>query len=660
MKSRQYAASILLAMAGIFGVCHFDDRPIDRERIARMSAAIAHEGRDGEGLVIEGSMAIGCCLLHETSASAGRLQPVRCASGARLAFDGRLDNRDDLINALRDRCEVSAAMSDARLAAASYESEGTDFARHLLGDFAVAIFDARERRVVLATDGMGVRPLYYRRTPTTLAFASAIKSLLADPDYHVHPNNQLLAELMLRRTHRRISDDSTLFAGVCQVPPGHLAIFTAGGVQLERYWDLGRHRSGRTLSFDDYADAFHSHFQRAVTRRLRSAHPVAIAVSGGLDSSAIFCTAANRAETPLIGLTYTTRDGGDADESAFVATLEAAYGRTIQDVDTPLEGLLFQSSDIVKCVEAPMLDPQWFRGHRLMNAVTKAGARTLLTGHWGDQLLFDQAYLVDLLRKGAWRSINTHLNEYLRWFPDARGNEFRTQFASDVLEHALPRWVRRGVRLASRRWSLPQPWDDWYSESFRCEARPDVFPHADGATALASALYREVRSQYHHLCLEWNAKVGALYGFEPAFPFLDRDLVEFLVGVPGTVLVRDGVPKALLRESLGGMVPDTILRRRAKADFTAGVNRATKQDLAAVMQMLGTDALVVQLGYVDPAKLKKGLTAADRALEHSATNVVSRRVTGIAALEIWLRQFIGHAEASKETEWQKSSLTSAR
>jgi asparagine synthase (glutamine-hydrolysing) len=648
-------------MAGIFGVCHFDDRPIDPLLIARMSTAAAQEGRDGESVCIEGSTAMGCRVLGETPTSAARQQPVRCPSGTTVVFDGRLDNRDHLIAALRDRSEVSAAMPDARLAAASYDVHGTHFARHLLGDFAIAVFDARERRVVLATDGMGVRPLYYRRGETTVAFASAIRSLLADPDCHAHPNNQLLAELMLRRAHRRICDGSTLFAGVSQVPPGHVAIFTAHGVQLDRYWDLNRDRPRSPLSFNDYADAFRYHFQRAVARRLRSAHPVAIAVSGGLDSSAIFCTAANHAAATPIGLTYTALDGGEADESAYVAMVEAACGQPIHYVHTPLEGVLFQSSEIVRCVEAPMLDGQWFRGHRLMTAVTKAGARTLLTGHWGDQLLFDQAYLVDLLRKGALRTIGTHLDEYLRWFPDARGDEFRTQFASDVLEYALPRSVRPAVRAVRRRRSLPQPWDDWYAESFRREARADVFPHAEGATALANALYREVRSQYHHLCLAWNAKVGTLYGVEPAFPFLDRDLVEFLVGVPGPVLVRDGVPKALLRESLGGVVPDAILRRRAKADFTAGVNRATKHDIAALTQTLGPDALVIQLGYVDAAKLKKGLAAADSALEHPVTNVVSRRVIGVAALEIWLRQFTDCAERSKETEWQKiTSLTSAR
>ena len=154
-----------------------------------------------------------------------------------------------------------------------------------------------------------------------------------------------------------------------------------------------------------------------------------------------------------------------------------------------------------------------------------------------------------------------------------------------------------------------------------------MFPHASGATARARALYREVRSQYHDFGLDWNAKVAARYGFAQAFPFLDRDLVEFLIGVPGTVLARNGVPKALLRDSLRGTMPEAILRRRVKADFTEGLNRATRQDFAALVALLGPDPLAVQLGYLDADKLKRGLAAAGTALEHSETSVVSWRVT---------------------------------
>ena len=649
------------AMAGIFGVCHFDDGPIDRELIARMSATLAHDGRDGEALVIDGPAALGIRVLHQASASAPSAQPVRSSSGARLVFDGRLDNRDELIAALRDRCDVSPAMPDAALAAASYEINGAQFAGHLLGDFAVAVFDSRQRRVVLARDAMGIRPLYYRRTRTSLFFGSTIKTLLASPHCLARPNNQLLAELLLRRSHRRPADGGTLFAGVDQVPPAHIVVFTPDGVHTERYWDFDCHRVAAEQSFDDYARTFRILFERAVARRLRSTHPVAIAVSGGLDSSSIFCAAAGAAVSPLIGLTYTSHDGGASHESAFVREVERASARTIRQVDAPMEGLLFQSTDMIRIVEAPMLNGQWFRGHRLMNAVTTSGARTLLTGHWGDQVLFDQAYLVDLLKSGAWRTVNAHLREYLRWFPDARGHEFVRQFGSDVLEYFLPAWVRQTIRAGRRIGGHLPPWDDWFCDAFRDEARPDRFAHASSATALSSALYREVRSQYHHFCLEWNAKVAASYGFEMAFPFLDRDLVEFLISVPGTTLARNGVPKALLREALVGVTPEGILRRCGKGDFTDAVNQSTRRDFAALVNMLGPRSLVVELGYVDADKLQRGVLAAGAALEHSTTSVVSWRMTAMAALEIWLRQFVGQQNTSVEdTAWQKTSLASAR
>jgi asparagine synthase (glutamine-hydrolysing) len=160
---------------------------------------------------------------------------------------------------------------------------------------------------------------------------------------------------------------------------------------------------------------------------------------------------------------------------------------------------------------------------------------------------------------------------------------------------------------------------------------------------MARALYREVRSQYHDVCLEWNNKAAAQYGVEPAFPFLDRDLVEFLIGLPGDVLVRDGVPKALLRQSLEGAVPPEILQRRSKADFTGDVNRSAREDIQAIAKMLATGALVVDLGYVDADRLKRGLTAARTA------SVASWRVTAVAALEMWLRQFVERTRNGERT-----------
>ncbi len=656
-------------MAGIFGACNFDNRPLDRQLVARMSDTLAHRGPDGEGLAFEGSWALGCRMMRVTPESRSETQPVQRQSGTRLVFDGRLDNRDDLIQALRHLDDVSLETPDAELAASAYDAFGLDFARHLAGDFSLAVFDRRERRLVLARDAIGIRPLYYRRTQASLRFASEIKTLLVDPDVEARPNKRLLAELLLRQLHRHDDDGSTLFEGIQGVPPAHVAIFSETQSVVRRHWDFDGHSARGGTSFNECAEGFRHHFQRAVERRLRSAHPVAVAVSGGLDSSSIFCLASRSAqETPLVGLTYSTRDGRASDESSFVGDIERACERPIQYLQPTPGGMLFRADEVVRCTETPMLDAQWFRGESLLMAAKAAGARALLTGQWGDQVLFDSAYLVDLLHAGSWLTVRGHLNEYLRWFPDAETDEFRQRLFADLLEYDLPRWARQALRSVRGTWKQPEPWDDWYAEPFRREAGPDVFGHelsrtassgdtGPGATVLARALYREVRSRYHGLCLEWNNKIDSVYGVEPAFPFLDRDLLEFLMGVPGTMLVRDGVPKALLRSGLSGAVPDSILQRRTKGDFTAEVNDASRRDFPAVARMLGPDSLVVQLGYVDADKVNRGLAALLGAMQGSASCVASWRLTGLVALEIWLRQFVGNREREEKdsTLWQNNS-----
>src|SRR5262245_5168989 len=259
-----------------------------------MSKTLAHRGPDGEGLVFDDACALGCRMLRATPESICERQPIQRASGTRLVFDGRLDNRDELIDQLRRHEDTSTAMPDAELAAALYDLSGPDFAQQLLGYFAVAVFDRRNRRVVLARDAMGLRPLNYRRTAASLSFASEIKALTLDPELPTRPNGRLLAGLLLRQLHRCDHDGSTLVEGICEVPPAHVAIFDANTAEVRRYWDFDGHNSANVQSIDDCADGFRYYFERAVRRRLRTAGPVAIAVSGGTDSSSIFSVAARR------------------------------------------------------------------------------------------------------------------------------------------------------------------------------------------------------------------------------------------------------------------------------------------------------------------------------------------------------------------------------
>jgi asparagine synthase (glutamine-hydrolysing) len=174
------------------------------------------------------------------------------------------------------------------------------------------------------------------------------------------------------------------------------------------------------------------------------------------------------------------------------------------------------------------------------------------------------------------------------------------------------------------------------------------------ASALARDLYRDVRSRYHGLCLELNNKASAGLGLEVAFPFLDRDLIHFVMSVPGELLARDGAPKALLREGLNGIVPDAILRRKTKGDFTHIVNEASRRDYAHIGAILGPDALVVQMGYVEARRLKLGIDSARSALDGSASNAASWRLSSLLGFELWLREFIGH-ENEETPQWRSNA-----
>jgi asparagine synthase (glutamine-hydrolysing) len=637
-------------MAGIFGIVRFDDAPFERDLLARMSRALAHRGPDDEGLHIEGTAAFGCRYAHLGAESHSDPQPVVRSSGTCVVFDGRLDNRGPLITALRAHVDVCDQSPDAAIVAACYDVFGTDFARRLLGDFAVAVLDRRERRLVLARDAIGIRPLYYRRTPSALVFASEVKALLADRQGPVRPNTGLLAQLSLGYLHRHGDDGSTLFDTIEGLPASHVGVFSEARSHVWRYWDFGSHASAFG-SFEDYAGQLRHYFSQAVERRLRGGGRIAIAVSGGLDSSSIFCLAHFAAGgTPPVGLTFSTRDGEPSDESAYIAEVERMCGTTIHYLNPPFAGLLSGSDTVVDWTEAPMLDAQWFRGSNLLAAAKAAGASTLLTGDWGDQILFDQAYLVDLLHSGRWRTVRAHIAEYYSWFPDAT-DEFISRLLVDIFDYDVPSWLQRAIRAVRRPWVRRAAWDDWYSRSFRCEAETDSQKDhlrlAKAAchtrpTILMRALYREVRSRYHALCLEWNNKTCARYGIDYSVPFLDRDLLDFVMSVPGSILVRNGVPKALLREALSGTVPSPILQRRSKGDFTADVNRASRHDYQTIVQMLGSDPFVVQFGYVEADKLQRGLRVIEGALEGSASCTATWALARLVALELWLRRFIGN------------------
>lgn len=639
-------------MSGILGVWNLDGRPIETSLLSRLAGTLAHRGPDGQGCYVDGSVGLACRIFRVTPESATETQPHVAPSGVALVFDGRLDNRDELLPALSRWPGICASSPDPALALAAYHAFGIDFVNRLLGDFALGLFDPGRRHLVLARDAIGLRPLYYYRAANLFLFASEIKAILAHPQVPTRPNDVALAEFLILGPGAGCAGETTFFDRVCRVVPAHLAIVTADGFVSRRYWDFDPARQIRFGSSEQYTEAFRHHFSLAVQRRLRSSSPVAVSVSGGLDSSAVYCVAetlrrADPGRFPrLQGISSTFEDGTPSDEKAYLSAIERTHGVSIERIPSNPSGLLDDCTAAVWHIEAPLLGAQWNNGHAFLTSVERRGAKVLLTGSWGDQFLFDPAYLMDLVAGGAWGTVARHLQSYGRWCTDVPRTEFvKGFFKSLLIEHA-PKRLRSSIRyIRSRRRTSKGP--GWYAPAFRNLAlhrtrSEEAMAWGAFATAHARSLYREARSDYHVLCMEWNNKVAAMHGLDMAFPFLDRDLISFLMAIPGEVQHQDGVPKAILREAVRDILPDAIANRTWKADFTAFVNDGLVRDYPRLADLLASDAATIRLGYSDSDTLRAGL-AHLRGRIQARSAVVGRKFADLIGLELWLRVFFNSA-----------------
>jgi asparagine synthase (glutamine-hydrolysing) len=617
-------------MGGVLGLWNLDGRPDDPAVLGRLQATLSHRP-DLECLAIPGAD----------------------GTGPAIVFDGRLDNRDELLVALGRRHRVAADAPDRAFALAAYRAFGDHFAARLSGDFALGLFDPSRRTLLLARDALGVRPLYYHAARGIFLFASEIKAIVAHPAVVTRPNDDVLADYLLNLFAADDTLGLTFFQDVFSVLPAHLAIVTPGRVVTRRYWDFDLEQRLPIRSIEEAADLFREHFTRAVRRRLRSSGPVAVSVSGGLDSSAIFCTGERVRGTeggrPLIGVSYVVPDGHPSDEKAFLADIERQYGVSITRWDDRHGGLMDGGRAGVQHLEGPLLEARWSSTAAYGQFVRDLGATTLLTGHWGDQFLVDDGFLVDLVRGGAWRTAARYIGASSGW-DDTPAGEIRGALARALAREFLPERALSLARRVRDRFRAGHDLASWYTEAFQdraASARRRRVPALRSGSAHARALHRTARSRYYVLCMEWNNKVAAMHGMDAAFPFLDRDLIAFLMAIPGELHTWQGVPKGLMREGLRGILPETIRQRRSKADFSLDVNTETARDYDKLVRCL-RDGNAVGRGYLRPDRFIDASRLQPESDAESCT--LSWALTELLALELWLEVFFGQSGSCAGTE----------
>lgn len=564
-------------MSGFAGVWHVDGRPADERLVRTMGSSVAHRGGDAHGVWCSGAIGFTAHLRRVAPESAHERQPAIDARGNLLVFDGRVDNREDLLRQLA-ASHLTTASCDAEIVLEAFRAWGDSGLDRIVGDFALAAYLADDRRLVLARDPVGCRPLYYWWGGASFVFGSEIKAVLAHAAVRGEPNLDLLADFLLRNQLPYEDEGGTFFRGIRAVLPGQQLNVSARGLATRRFWDFNPQITTRAKSYAEYAERLRELLAQAVRRRLRTSGAAAVAVSGGLDSSAVICIAHQLRErgivnAPLLPLwCVSERDPGSEDERsirALESTLRVRINRvTMAPVDRENPDFGPRHS------EWPRLDDGWSAMQPIVVRARHSGARTMLTGRWSDQLFFVTGYLSDLFVRCDWAQIARHLREYRQWFVDASPSYFYSRFRRELFLNLVPHaWRARLRPLIS---ANPPPWSQSVVSPMlaaRLNRRRVRIGRPRCASAHARDIYQFVRAQAHRLQFEADEKLAAVSGVESVTPFLDRDVIAYLMSIPGEIQNRHGVPRALLRDAMRGIVPDDILARRWRDDSSLAVDR---------------------------------------------------------------------------------------
>jgi asparagine synthase (glutamine-hydrolysing) len=558
-------------MSALAGIVRFDGGPPDVTTVARMIDCVEHRGRDRRDVRAGGAIALAYRWQRTGPARSVDEQPLfDPVARTALVFDGRLDNRPDLSNDLDLRDDD--AVPDAAFVMAAHRRWGRDMLPRLLGDFALALWDARERCLILARDPRGIRSLSYAVVGDSVAFATEPRQLLRVSGVNAGPNLGFLGE----RLSSQVSHPTdTIFLGIQRVPAAHVATATFAStvrVNLARHWDIDVHREVRYADDAQYAEHFADLYGRALTARLRGLDRVAVLLSGGLDSSSIVGmvsrVAPGHRPVEVRAYNHAFRDFPESDEEQDAA--HVAQHCRVPFTPIPFEGASLEHHlENARRLEDTIPGTLGRSDDALAARMTNDGCPVVLTGIGGDEW-FTGAYLhsADLFRTGR---VAAGLRQL--WADGHHPDAFHGVgvLARSCVWAMTPGPVRRVVkRVLPRRDLVPAGFNRIYAAEVslvdRITPRPadTAFPTLAGGAIYAAAMHPD-----GIYCWDESARQASLYGNELSAPLLDRRLAEFAMALPEEQRWSGRATKRVLRAAMAGILPDDVRMRRRKADPSA-------------------------------------------------------------------------------------------
>lgn len=579
-------------MCGILGVFYRDGRPMDRERFVRALRTLERRGPDQEGVILEPGVGLGHRRLSILDLSERGRQPMGRAEGdIRVIFNGEIYNDLALRGELQGRHHFTTG-TDTETLVRGYAAWGDGLLDRIEGMFAFGIHDVRKRRVLLARDHFGKKPLYYRITDECLAFASELKALVAyfDSEWQPEVDPLSVAKFLM---YGYVPSPSTIFRGVRKLQPSSYLAFDLAQWRVAAegcYWRLEEHAATRAIGEPEALEGIDARLREGVAKRLRSDVPVGIFLSGGVDSSLV---ASHVAELDPSLEAFTVCYGPDGDDERRQAEAVAKRcGIRLHccDLVGPEVERAFWS--ILDYLDEPIADPAIIPLHFVARHARER-ITVVLSGDGGDELFggYGKHRVQHLLNRtapfGAW---GARAGALLRrgdrgWAKLADTAPLPFPVRQFIFQSGGPLWSELPLWMPDHRFSLEEVFAD-------AIAWDQKFHEAD---AINRSLYLDCRLQLPDWYLVKGDRATMATSLEMRNPLLDKALAEFAFSIPGSLKIEGRETKALLKHLAERRVGREVIRRPKKgfvvplARWIRGELREAFRDLAgANVNLLST------------------------------------------------------------------------
>jgi asparagine synthase (glutamine-hydrolysing) len=548
-------------MCGFSGIFAYGRQDNLSTIVERMTATLTPRGPDATGVFVSGRVALGHRRLSILDLSEAGAQPMTLQrSGLTIAYNGEIYNFRDLRSELEALGHVFIGHSDTEVILHAYEAWGLQGLKRLEGIFSLALWDERQRRLVLMRDRLGIKPLYYGESAHGLAFGSEIKAILAAGGVDISLDDQAFSEYLW---YGNPYQDRTFYRGIRAVEPGHWLIFEGETRRLEPWWRIEEwaDQEPPVQRFEDAVEMVRSALDAAVARQLVADVPVGIFLSGGVDSSAIAASAMRGRQTPL--LSYAAGFNFDRGVNELPKAAQVARHLGLDHHELNIEGgnLPEVLIHLASVHDEPFADAANIPLYLMCRALS-GRVKVVLQGDGGDELFGGYRRYAVLRNAGWWklvpgmacnaaRQLGSFGSRFSR-MAESVGHADPAMRMALLLTTELPRNPPETLLNEARRQDLLERTDPFlaYRHAAQRFARHDPVQQM-----LLTDLTVQLPSQF--LTKVDRATMAA--SVEARVPLLDEKVAELAVGMPSEWKVRGTKKKVVLRESLRGRLPDSIL-----------------------------------------------------------------------------------------------------